>query len=676
MMGVLKNKKGFTLIELLAVIVIMAILLMIAIPSVNAILFDSRSKLYAQDALNFVQAAKQLVTDGTFVIDDFDTTYYIHINNLSDEDILASPFADWSDAYVAVVLNEDGSNQYYWVSADKAGWRIDLTEDKEVDKKDVYNGSKRVNNRQPIGSRRKIIIIDKYGYRTEARPRHEISREEAKKCFSFKDLSDTEIMLTYYNKECGTDVVVPAKIGNKTVTSIYQYTFNNMGLTSAFIPDTVTNIGSRAFAYNNLTSIYIPESVTKIDSGAFKKNKLNSLTIEEGLKTIGSGAFQNNSLTIAVVPDSVTSLGACAYCDNPIPNPSFLYVKSGDSYDYSRVRGYIGDLSEFPDKVFRIPAEANGVPLKIIESSAFASMGLSGWEVIIPSTVTTIRGSAFSASGIRKINIPNSVTRIEGSAFYNNRIESFTIPSSVTYIGELAFNTNNVANMDEAWIYKRTASGIDYGTIVGYAGGNRTDVVIPSEKNGVPLKEIASSALRYLSLKGNLRIPSTVKKIGSLAFALNYVSYVDNGDGILSPGFVYARKTDGSIDYTNILAYANYGTNVVIPSEVKTISPYAFYYSYVKSVEFPEGLKTIGRNAFDLCNLTGTVTIPSTVTSIGVYAFRKEINWSKYNSKLTKIVNKTGRAFDWKTITGGASDANFVSGTVENWYGDIEVVTG
>ncbi|MDD5888117.1 MAG: prepilin-type N-terminal cleavage/methylation domain-containing protein, partial [bacterium] len=36
MMGVLKNKKGFTLIELLAVIVIMAILLMIAIPSVNA----------------------------------------------------------------------------------------------------------------------------------------------------------------------------------------------------------------------------------------------------------------------------------------------------------------------------------------------------------------------------------------------------------------------------------------------------------------------------------------------------------------------------------------------------------------------------------------------------------------------------------------------------------------
>ena len=130
MMGVLKNKKGFTLIELLAVIVIMAILLMIAIPSVNAILFDSRSKLYAQDALNFVQAAKQLVTDGTFVIDDFDTTYYIHINNLSDEDILASPFADWSDAYVAVVLNEDNRNQYYQVSADKFGLRIDLIEDK------------------------------------------------------------------------------------------------------------------------------------------------------------------------------------------------------------------------------------------------------------------------------------------------------------------------------------------------------------------------------------------------------------------------------------------------------------------------------------------------------------------------------------------------------------------
>ncbi|MDD5888540.1 MAG: leucine-rich repeat protein, partial [bacterium] len=662
------------LIELLAVIVIMAILLMIAIPSVNAILFDSRSKLYAQDALNFVQAAKQLVTDGTFVIDDFDTTYYIHINNLSDEDILASPFADWSDAYVAVVLNEDGSNQYYWVSADKAGWRIDLTEDKEVDKKDVYNGSKRVNNRQPIGSRRKIIIIDKYGYRTEARPRHEISREEAKKCFSFKDLSDTEIMLTYYNKECGTDVVIPAKIGNRTVTQIHQYTFNSMGLTSAFIPDTVKSIGSRAFSYNNLTSIYIPESVTKIDSDAFKKNKLSNLTIEDGLKTIGSGAFQNNSLTIAVVPDSVTSLGACAYCDNPIPNPSFLYVKSGDSYDYSRVRGYIGDLSEFPDKVFRIPAEANGVPLKTIETSAFARMSINDWEVVIPNTVTEIKGSAFWYSYIGKVNIPDGVVSIGSSAFYGNHLQELNIPASVTSIGVSAFNNNWVTDENRRFIYARSAAGIDYSTLIGYAGKVRSNITIPSQMNGVPLKTIANNTFLELGMTGTMKIPATVKKIGTYSFARNNLSYVDNGDGKLTPGYVYSRNSDGSINYNSIVSYGGARKNVVIPSNITRIEKAAFYYSYTKSITLPEGLKYIGDQAFEGCDLS-EITIPSTVTNIGSSALKKEVSWDKFNSKLTKIVNKTGRAFNWKTITGGPSDANFVSGTVENWYGDIEVVS-
>ena len=70
------------------------------------------------------------------------------------------------------------------------------------------------------------------------------------------------------------------------------------------------------------------------------------------------------------------------------------------------------------------------------------------------------------------------------------------------------------------------------------------------------------------------------------------------------------------------------------------------------------------------------VTIPSTVTSIGSNAFYKAKTWTSFNYYMTKIVNKTNRAFDWRSITGGPSTANFVTGTVENWYGDIEVVRG
>ena len=674
--NILKNNKGFTLIELLAVIVIMGILMMVAIPAINGIIFDSRVNAYVQSAQSYVKTAKNYVADGSVKVSSYDITYYIHINNLVDDKVADSPFAPWSDAYVAVTKDYDNSYEFHWVSSDNAGWRIDLIEFDKLDKKLVYQGEKHINNRLPIGARDRIVIYDENGEKTETMPFYEMTREEAEVCYEFKDLSETEIMLSRYNPSCGTEVIIPGRVGGKLVTSIYQYAFNERGITSVFIPDSVTSIGSRAFAYNNLTSVHIPKSVTTISSEAFLSNKINYLVIEEGVKTIGQAAFKKNNITEAVVPNSVTSLGACTYCDNPIPNPSFLYVKNGDVYDYSRVRGYIGDLSEFPDKVFRIPATAAGVALERIESSAFSSMSLSGWEVIIPDTVTYIGSSSFNASGIIKINIPDGVTTIGGTAFYNNRITSFVIPNSVTSIGELAFNTNRVTSDEEAWIYRRTASGIDYSTIIGYAGTDRSDIVIPAEKNGVPLTTIAPSAFRYLSLTGNIKIPDTVTSIGTNAFALNNLTDIDNGPGDNETApFVYLRKSDGSFDKTVIFQYAGYNkAHVDVPSYVKEISNYAFYYSYLKSVTLPEGLEKIGDYAFYICKLNGTVIIPSTVTYIGTKAFEKKESWDDFNIGLTKIVNKTGQPFDWQNITAGHAPANFVTGVAENWYGDIEIV--
>ena len=677
MKKILNNKKGFTLVELLAVIVIMAILLMIAIPSISSIIYDSRSKLYVQDASTYVTAAKQLVTDQTFTIDDYDTTYYIHINNLTDQTKIRSPFSEWLDAYVVVTLNEDGTKDYYWVSCDKAGWKIDLKEDKLLNQKDVYNGKKYVNNRQPINGRSKIVIIDKNGYLTETTPRLGITEDEAKECFSFRNTSDTEAELTYYNKDCGTDVVIPAMIGDRKVTSIYQFTFKDMQLVSIYIPDTIKTIGSSAFRNNKLTNVFIPSSVKNIGSDSFRANNISNLIISEGTETIGPRAFQNNNLTKSVIPDTAKIIGTCAYCDNPIKSGQFLYTKSGNNTDYSRIRGYIGDLSEFPDKVFKIPEEANDVKLKAIESDAFMDLNLNGYEVILPNTVTEIGSSAFYSSKISKVNIPSTVTSIGNLSFFNNNLTELNIPSSVTFIGVMAFNSNKVKNSDDAWIYKRTENGIDYTTLIGYAGAEKNDVLIPNEKNGVKLTTIAKSALGCSSFTGTLKIPSTVTTIESRAFYNNNVTYVDNGDGNLVSGFIFGRSSDGSIDYTNIINYASMNTdNVIIPSYVKIISDNAFKQSEIKNVTLPEGITYIGANAFRHCKLGPEIVIPSTVTSIGANAFSKEVNWNNFNLSLTKIVNKTGRKFDWKAITGGPTEATFEYGTVENWYGNIEVVKG
>lgn len=55
------NEKGFTLIELLAVIVILGVIMLIAIPSVQTIISNSRKNTYVSSAQTLITGARNLV---------------------------------------------------------------------------------------------------------------------------------------------------------------------------------------------------------------------------------------------------------------------------------------------------------------------------------------------------------------------------------------------------------------------------------------------------------------------------------------------------------------------------------------------------------------------------------------------------------------------------------------
>ena len=75
--------------------------------------------------------------------------------------------------------------------------------------------------------------------------------------------------------------------------------------------------------------------------------------------------------------------------------------------------------------------------------------------------------------------------------------------------------------------------------------------------------------------------------------------------------------------------------SVTLPNSITAINKDAFYHcTKLGSVNLPEGLTSIGLRAFINCNLT-SVTIPSTVTSMGDYTF--------YGNPLTEVV--------WKPVT-------------------------
>ena len=115
--------------------------------------------------------------------------------------------------------------------------------------------------------------------------------------------------------------------------------------------------------------------------------------------------------------------------------------------------------------------------------------------------------------------------------------------------------------------------------------------------------------------------------------------------------------------------------SVVIPSTVKNIGTYAFAYNQISSVTLSNGLETIGVGAFSQNQLTNII-IPSSVNFIYMNALYKD---SDSNPNLTKIINKTEKVFDWGYIINhsgvSTNTYNFVTGTVENSFGNVEVTS-
>ena len=119
----MNNKKGFTLIELLAVIIILGILLIIAVPSVTKYISDSRKSTYIQTAKEVIGGVRTLVNNGKLEMFDSDATYYMDIKCVPTENALKSPYGEFDKAYVIVTYNGSGYD-YYWVSVDETGQGI------------------------------------------------------------------------------------------------------------------------------------------------------------------------------------------------------------------------------------------------------------------------------------------------------------------------------------------------------------------------------------------------------------------------------------------------------------------------------------------------------------------------------------------------------------------------
>lgn len=198
---------------------------------------------------------------------------------------------------------------------------------------------------------------------------------------------------------------------------------------------------------------------------------------------------------------------------------------------------------------------------------------LSG-EVVIPSEVT-YEGKTYK------------VISIGESAFHGcYEMTSVAIPESVKYIGDNAFS------------YLDLLTSINIPEGVEYIG------------------ERAISGCRSLT---QVTIPSTVKYIGCATICecvnLNSIVVKDGNTNYDS------RDNCNAIIETATNTLITGCKNTIIPTSVTAIGSYAFDGQYdLTDITLPEGLISIGEDAFHFCSLT-SLTIPSSVTDINPYSF-------------------------------------------------------
>ena len=388
---------------------------------------------------------------------------------------------------------------------------------------------------------------------------------------------------------------------------------------------------------SEVTHDNVTYNVTSIGDKAFYEcSELKSIEIPNGVTSIGDKAFYGcyrYYFTSISIPSSVISIGDKAF------------------YGCSSLSSIVVDKN---NKVYDSRNNCNA----IIETAS-NTMIFGCRNTTIPNSVTSIGRYAFSrCSGLTSIEIPNSVTSIGDEAFHQCfDLTSIDIPSSVTSIGYEAFidcdnlisitvdknnkvydsrnNCNAIIETDSNTIIsgcKNTTipnSVTSIGRDAFHCCRGLTSIEIPNS-----VTSIGIHAFRYCVGLTSIDIPNSVTSIGAYAF-----SYCTGLTSIEIPNSVASIGGNPFYECTGITtvywnaencSYDDYAifegcTNInkfTFGKSVRTIpNRCCAKLAGLTSIEIPNGVTSIGSEAFYYCTGLTSVEIPNGVTSIGGGAF-------------------------------------------------------
>lgn len=358
-------------------------------------------------------------------------------------------------------------------------------------------------------------------------------------------------------------------------------------LKSIDLPETVKTVGNLAFGYSErLASVYVPQNTESISAGAFKNSPKVVLNVA---KTSYAETFAVKNGISYVTREFVYTPIASGKCGENATwafygNGQLVISGSGAMYDYA-------SQSKQPWAAYRNQIK----------------------HIVIGKNITHVGQYAFAYSfNVLSVTFEagSKVGSIGAVAFYYMvYLKSVDLPETVYAVGNLAFAYSE--NLTNVYVPQNTES------ISAGAFKNSPKVVLNVAKTSYGESFAVNNGISYVTRE------FTYSPVASGECGENATwAFYGNGQLIISgSGAMYDYASRGEQPWA---AYRNQIKEIVIGKDITHVGQYAFAYSYnVKTVTFEEGskLSSVGAVAFYYMIYIKFVDLPDTVRSIGNLAF-------------------------------------------------------